>query len=308
MDRIALQTRKLTKRYKGRAVVNQLDLTVREGEIYGFLGPNGAGKTTTMRMILGLVLPDEGEIEVLGLDAVAHRQRALRNVGAVVEAPSFYLHLTARRNLRHLARLSGECSEQRIAEVLELVGLKHVADDAVGTFSFGMKQRLGIAQALIPKSKLILLDEPTNGLDPHGIKDTRELMRRLCRELGVTIFLSSHLLSEVEQVCDRVGIINNGTKILEDEVASLMKLESVLYVDVSEPARAAEALMQRGWECESIPGSNGAVTTLRVHLDSGDAAELNYCLVQAGVRVHRLLPSTHSLEELFVTITENLRR
>ena len=308
MSRIALKTCKLTKRYKDRAVVNQLDLTVNEGEIYGFLGPNGAGKTTTMRMILGLVLPEEGEIEVFGVDAVGHRQKALRNVGAVVEAPSFYLHLSARKNLRHLGRLSGACSEKRIEEVLDLVGLKHVADDPVGTFSFGMKQRLGIAQALIPDSKLVLLDEPTNGLDPHGIKDTRELMRRLCRDLKVTIFLSSHLLSEVEQVCDRVGIINLGQKILEDRVETLLKLESVIHVDVSDSSRATELLVARGWKCEPTGEANGEVRVLKVQGDAVTGADVNDCLVRAGIRVHRLLPATHSLERLFVTITENLRQ
>ncbi len=308
MNPVALQTRGLTKRYKGRAVVNQLELTVHAGEIYGFLGPNGAGKTTTMRMILGLVLPDEGEIEVAGQDAISHRLKALRQVGAVVEAPAFYLDLSARRNLMYLGGLSGACRRQRVEEVLELVDLHEVADEAVGTFSFGMKQRLGIAQALIPDSKLILLDEPTNGLDPHGIKDTRELMRRLCRDLGVTIFLSSHLLSEVEQVCDRVGIINQGQKILEDRVEALLKLEHVLYVEVGEPVRARELLSARGWQSEPAGNRNGATNMLKVQADSATAADVNTHLVQAGVRVHQLLPATHSLEQLFVTLTENLRR
>ncbi len=308
MSTVVLQTRKLTKRYKGRAVVNQLDLTVHADEIYGFLGPNGAGKTTTMRLILGLVLPDEGVIEVAGVDAILHRQRALRQVGAVVEAPSFYPDLSARHNLMHLGALSGDCRRPRVEEVLELVGLQHVADDRVGTFSFGMKQRLGLAQALIPDSKLVLLDEPTNGLDPHGIKDTRELMRRLCRDLGVTIFLSSHLLSEVEQVCDRVGIIDQGQKILEDRVAALLKLEHVLYVEVGDPAQAQGLLSARGWRCEPTGRHNGSTGRLKVHADSATAAEVNECLVRAGVRVHQLLPATHSLEQLFVTLTENLRR
>lgn len=251
----AILVRGLTKVYRGVAVVDKVDLRVERGEVYGFLGPNGAGKTTTIRMILGLVRPNAGTIEVFGEDAMRHRSRALRTVGAVVEAPRFYENLTARQNLWYLASLSGKISRQRLDEMLGLVDLLSVADKKVGTFSFGMKQRLGIAQALLPDNKLIFLDEPTNGLDPFGIKDTRDLIQRLSKQHGVTVFLSSHLLTEVEKVCDRVGIIDHGKKLLEDKTESLVKTNSHanLVVKAETGERAKAVLEEAGIEAELQP-------------------------------------------------------
>jgi len=219
-SRWALETSGLTRSYGSHVVVQDLDLRVARGDIYGFLGPNGAGKTTTMRMVLGLIGRDRGEVRIFGnSDPVAARA----GVGGIVEAPRFYPYLSGIENLRILAAYSGGCSEQRIRHLLELVRLAERAEDHVKTYSLGMKQRLGIAQALLGSPGLLLLDEPSNGLDPRGMKEVRELILKLCREEGVTVFVSSHLLSELDMLCSRIGIIQDGRKIAEGTTAELLQ-------------------------------------------------------------------------------------
>jgi ABC-type multidrug transport system ATPase subunit len=254
--------------YRGVTVVNHLDLRVERGEVYGFLGPNGAGKTTTIRMILGLARATEGTVDVFGVNALTQRTRALRRVGAVVEAPIFYENFTARQNLKYLSSLSGEISQSKMEEVLKLVDLADVGEKRVGAFSFGMKQRLGIAQALLPANELIFLDEPTNGLDPHGIKEMRDLLHRLSKEQGVTVFLSSHLLTEVERVCDRVGIIDHGKKILEDRTDTLLKTDSRthLVIRTEEVERAQAALAEAGVAVEAVQKQRRSLEDLFVKL------------------------------------------
>jgi len=216
----ALQVRGLTRSYGRKAVVQSLDLQVEAGDIYGFLGPNGAGKTTTMRMILGLIRADAGTVSIFGdADPVAGR----RHLGGIVESPRFYPYLSGRDNLRVLAAYGPPVTPARIEELLSLVQLGERAKDQVKTYSLGMKQRLGIAQALLAQPKLLMLDEPVNGLDPAGMKQVRELIRRLRDEEGLTVFVSSHLLHDVEQLCDRIGIIQDGTKIVEGAVAELVE-------------------------------------------------------------------------------------
>src|SRR5437763_9551455 len=210
MKQPVLQAEALTKRYRHRVVVDQLSLTVEAGDVFGFLGQNGAGKSTTIRMALGLVRPTSGRVTVLGYDMSRQPLRALRRMGAIIEAPAFYENFSGRQNLRMLAAMSGGAEQKRIEMVLELVGLSKRARDPVRVYSHGMRQRLGIAQALLPNPEFIILDEPTDGLDPQGLCEVRELIRRLRDELGLTVMLSSHLLHEVEQICNRVAIIDEG--------------------------------------------------------------------------------------------------
>jgi len=219
-DTLALETRGLTKSYSGKAVVADLDLQVRPGCIYGFLGPNGAGKTTTMRMILGLISRDAGTVRLFGDDdPIAGR----RHLGGIVEGPRFYEYLSGMENLRILASYGPEASDDELRELLALVRLADRAEDRVKTYSLGMKQRLGIAQALLSRPKLLLLDEPTNGLDPAGMKEVRELIRSMQTERGLTVFVSSHLLAEVELLCDEVGIIQEGRKVADGRVDELIE-------------------------------------------------------------------------------------
>lgn len=216
----ALEVAGLTRRYSGKPVVDDLDLSVAPGDIYGFLGPNGAGKTTTMRMILGLIRRDAGSVSIFGeSDPVAARAQ----IGGIVEGPRFYPYLSGAENLRIFAAYSGGATEARITELLELVRLGDRREDRVATYSLGMKQRLGIAQALLSRPRLLLLDEPTNGLDPAGMREVRGLIGRLREEEGLTVFVSSHLLWEIQELCTRVGIIQDGRKVAEGETADLLQ-------------------------------------------------------------------------------------
>jgi ABC-type multidrug transport system ATPase subunit len=216
----ALETSGLTRTYGSHVVVKNLDLRVAKGDIYGFLGPNGAGKTTTMRMILGLIARDAGEVRIFGdVDPIAGRRR----LGGIVEGPRFYPYLSGIENLRIFAAYTGGASEQRLSELLALVRLADRAKDLVRTYSLGMKQRLGIAQALLNSPGLLLLDEPSNGLDPKGIKEVRELIIRLRDEEGLTVFVSSHVLSELDKLCTRIGIIQDGQKIAEGTTEELVE-------------------------------------------------------------------------------------
>lgn len=220
MTEPALKIAGLTRSYGGKVVVDNLDLQVEVGDVYGFLGPNGAGKTTTMRMILGLIGRDAGTVKLFGLDdPIASRAR----LGGIVEGPKFYPYLSGRENLRVFAAYSGGVPESRIDELLERVRLRDRAGDAVRTYSLGMRQRLGIAQALLARPSLLLLDEPTNGLDPHGQKEVRDLIGELREAEDLTVFISSHLLFEIEALCTRVGIIDNGRKIAEGTTEELLE-------------------------------------------------------------------------------------
>ena len=289
----------LTKRFGRRVAVDGLDLEVGRGQIFGFLGPNGAGKSTTIRMLLGLLRPNGGEAWVLGARVPAERLRVGARVGAMVESPAFYDYLSGRRNLELLARLSGGCDRARIDETLELVGLRDRQHDRVGGYSHGMRQRLGIAQALLPKPELIILDEPATGLDPQGLVEVRELMRHLRDEEGMTIFLSSHLLHEVEMICTEVGVVSEGKLIRHGTVADLLARSTAQAdVRVDDVPRAVQVAQTLPY----VTGTEARDGWLRVTLSGDLIADLNRDFVGAGLRVSALAPARSSLEEIYLTL------
>ena len=301
----ALVTRGLTKRYRDVNVVDGLDLSVDRGELYGFLGPNGAGKTTTIRMALGLIFPTGGEVELLG-ERVSGRAAALRRTGAMIEEPAFYKFLSGRRNLEAFARAGGDGGEvkrrlSRIDDVLALVGLARAASKRVKAYSQGMRQRLGIALALLGEPEMLVLDEPTNGLDPAGMREVRQLLRRLADD-GTTVFVSSHLLAEVEAMCDRVGVLSRGKLIAEGPPGNLRGGGEHLRIEVDDPQRAAGVL--RG--LPEVEPAAGEGRILRVRLDgAATAAGVNAALVSAGVGVGALMPERDSLEDVFLSLVED---
>jgi ABC-type multidrug transport system ATPase subunit len=291
----AVETKKLTKRYgSGVLAVDGLDLTVRRGEVYGFLGPNGAGKTTTLRVLLGLIKPTSGTARVLGKEPGS--PTSLSRVGALVESPAFYPYLSGRDNLRVLARYSS-VPRPRIEEVLETVELSARAKDKFRSYSLGMKQRLGVAAALLKDPDLLILDEPTNGLDPKGMTDMRELIRGLGQGEH-TVLLSSHLLAEVEQICDRIGVIHRGKLVAEGNLAKLRSRKG-LYVR-AEPLEQARQTAQRFAGVAEVTVADGM---LLLPIDPGRAAEINAKLVGAGLSVSELRLAERSLEEVFLELT-----
>ncbi len=299
-DEPILQTFNLSKRYKKRWAVRDLNLTVRRGEIFGFLGPNGAGKSTTIRMILSLVKPTAGRVELFGRPLHRNRASVLKRAGGLVEAADFYLYLPARRNLEIVAALRGDHSSGDIDRVLDIVGLLGRAGDAVKTYSHGMKQRLGIAQALLGNPELVVLDEPTSGLDPQGIKEVRELIQRLSQAGTVTVFLSSHLLSEIEQTATSMAIINQGSLVVQGSVAELLASgPSVIRFDARPRDRALEIL-------KASPLVDTATVVepyIQCSVRREAAAALTRDLVESGIAVHAVIPR-RSLEEYFLSITE----
>ncbi|MCK6527549.1 ABC transporter ATP-binding protein [Myxococcota bacterium] len=301
---LALETRDLTRSYRGRAVVAGLDLAVEEGAVYGFLGPNGAGKTTTIRMIAGLIRPDRGSVRIFG---ESHRVRRLAHVGGIVESPALYPYLTGHETLRVLAAATPGVDRRRIDEVLDVVRLRDRARDRVSTYSLGMKQRLGIAQALMGRPRLLLLDEPTNGLDPAGIREMRELVGELNREHRLTVFVSSHILAEVSQMCDRVGIVQSGRLVAQGEVEALLRGGDLVEVRIQVDDLAAGRRVLQGLPWAEDRGESPAGEWV-VHLRGGDAATLNRALVQAGIGVSSLVPQRMSLEDFFIQVTGGARQ
>ena len=294
---LVIETTELTKRYGERVVaVDGLNLRVRRGEVYGFLGPNGAGKTTTLRMLLGLVRPTSGSALVLG--ATPGSPAGLAGIGALVETPSLYPFLSGRDNLGVLARHAG-VPAARVEVVLEEVELTEWAADRVSTYSLGMKQRLGVAAALIKDPQLLILDEPTNGMDPAGMAEMRTFIRVLGRG-GRTVLLSSHLMTEVEQICDRVGVIRAGRLVGEGTVHELRGRESLRVR--AQPLDAAERLLATLPEVEDVAAVDGG---LRVTADPAVPAAINQALVQAGIAVSELRPEQASLEEVFLELTQS---
>ena len=295
---VVLRTVGLTKRYGRLTAVQELALEVQRGRVYGFLGPNGAGKTTAISLILGLLRPTAGHAEILGLDGRTHLSEALHRVGAVVEGQAYYPLLSARENLRIWAALYGDSAEQRIDEMLDLVGLAGRARDRVRTYSQGMKQRLGLAAALLHDPELLVLDEPTNGLDPAGMREFRDLIKELGRR-GKTVFVSSHLLGEVEQMCDDVGIVKSGRLLTEGEVATLLRRGEALEMQVTDVPRAIAILGAIDWV--------GAVTRsgerLVVDAPRERAAELSRALAEQQVYLAELRPREGSLEDFFLEVT-----
>jgi len=299
-DAAPVAARALVKRYGKLVAVDNVDLTVERGDVFGYLGPNGAGKTTSLRMLLGLIRPTSGESRLFGCDPLADGAKALRGVAGFVEGPRFYPYLSGRRNLRLLADLDGDGAKSRIEEVLELVELRDRADDKVGGYSHGMRQRLGIASSLLRAPRLLLLDEPTTGLDPAGMRDMRALVKRLAAE-GITILLSSHLLAEVEELCNRVAIIRSGRIVYEGTLVDLKATAASSYrLRTTDPERArAVCVAQNGIGDVVVEESD-----LRFTSDEETVATLSLALGQAGIGITALVPETASLEELFLGLTE----
>ncbi len=298
---VVLATHGLTKVFDGIVAVDDLDLSVRRGDVFGFLGPNGAGKTTTIRMIFGLIYPTSGHVEVLDHRVPEDRREALRHIGGFVEVPAFYGNMSARRNLRLMGRLNHVNDEKRIDEVLDSVGLLERADSKVADYSHGMKQRLGIANALLHRPELIILDEPTSGLDPQGMKDVRELIRALGAG-GTTVFLSSHLLHEIEQICNRAVIIHKGRVIVEGPVAELRPASSAVKVLTSDQERA-HAVIAALVGPQAVVGDEGY---LLVEGSDGMVREMVRRLVAEGLGVDAVIPAREQgLEDYFLGLTQS---
>jgi ABC-2 type transport system ATP-binding protein len=298
----AIEARGLSKRFRSLVAVERVDLDVAEGSIFGFIGPNGAGKTTTLRMLLGLIAPTSGSARIFGRDVERDFKRAIQPVGALIEGAAFYPFLSARRNLALFGGISGQRSSDRIEQVLHQVGLAGRADERVAGYSQGMRQRLGIALALLERPRLLVLDEPTNGLDPQGSREIRDLVRRVRDEEGTTVVLSSHLLAEMEGICDRVAIIARGRILCEgrlDEVIGADDARLVLSPRAGDEARAVRLLHDRfGIEAERLPCG-----ALEFDRGGHDAADLNRALVEAGVGVAGLAARRRTLEQAFIELT-----
>ncbi|MGI5133869.1 ABC transporter ATP-binding protein [Streptomyces sp. CA-106110] len=298
-----LETAGLTKRFGDRDAVAGLDLQVPAGCAFGLLGPNGAGKTTLIRMVLGLTQPTSGTVRLLGLPMPAGRGRALAGVGAIVEEPRFHLHLTGRENLLVAAAVRDPSASGRVEGTLQRVGLTDRADDRVGDYSLGMRQRLGIARCLLSDPALLILDEPMNGLDPSGILQMRHLIGSLVDE-GRTVVVSSHLLDEVEKTCDLVAIMDRGRLLAAGPVTQIAHEGKQVLVGCDDQERAVTVLRQHAVAAQTVPGTDGL---LRVTPAPGvTVAEVNRCMVEAGIAVERLEPVRATLEERFLEITSRL--
>ncbi len=302
MSETALHTEELTKRFGARTAVDRLTMRVERGDIYGFLGPNGAGKSTTLRMLLGLVRPTSGVIKFPVRGSNWEYLRARSRVGAIIETPAFYEDFSGRRNLQLLASLSGGVPKKRVEEVLDIVELRDRAQDPVKVYSYGMRQRLGIAQALLPTPDLIILDEPTNGLDPQGIQQTRSLIRRLRDEMKLTVLLSSHLLTEIEQLCNRVGIIHEGRLLYEGGPEALVAQTNLYKVRVDDLSRAFELLTRES----SVTVSRNGNSFLHIDADAESIPAVNALLVGHGIKVYELRPTQETLEEAFLRLTKTV--
>jgi ABC-type multidrug transport system ATPase subunit len=301
---LALATRALTKSYGSRRALDGLDLTVPTGVVYGFLGPNGAGKTTTMRLLTGLLRPDGGTIEMLGRPFSRSNRHRLFDVGALVESPSFYPYLSGKENLRALASAGPRTPRGRIDEVLEIVGLRDRASDKVSRYSLGMKQRLGIAGALLGDPQLLLLDEPANGLDPAGIVAMRETLRHLAA-IGKTVFVSSHRLAEVQPLADDVGIIAAGRLVREGSMKELLAGEGIVRVRVApEQVAAAAAALAGLVQPDHVVASTAEPGWLTVQIAPDRTAEVNRTLATASIYASGL-ESGNDLEELFLSLTHD---
>jgi len=300
---IILSTKKLTKKFKTVTAVQDLNICVQRGDIFGFLGPNGSGKSTTIRMILGLIKPTSGEISIFDKPLKRNRVSLLKRIGALVEKASFYEYLSARKNLHIFASLTRSNPDSKdIDRVLDIVALLSRGDDKVKTYSQGMKQRLGVAQALLGGPELIILDEPTAGLDPEGIKDIRRLIIQLA-DRGLTVFLSSHLLHEIEQMCTNMAIVNKGELIVQGGVTELLRSENNIYsVKTDRPAEAAAVLRPEKW-VESLEISSG---TIEVKIQEKQVPQMTRLLVQSGFQIFAVQPR-RSLEDYFLSLlgTEN---
>lgn len=300
-----LEVKNVYKKLGKREIIKGISFSVKEGEIFGFLGPNGAGKTTTIRMLVGLIAANKGSISIAGYDIEKQREKALNEVGAVVENPEMYIYLSGRENLMQIARVR-KISKQTVQEIIELVNLKDRIDDKVRKYSLGMKQRLGLAAALIAKPKLLILDEPTNGLDPTGILDFREIVKKAAKEHNTAVFVSSHILSEVQELCDTVAFINNGEiQAIESITGGTVKNDTETLVLVTrEPKNALDILS----EMEIIRSVSMDVNTFNIVAKNDSSPEIVSKLVQSGIDIKEIYKKHKGLEERYMELVEGGRR
>lgn len=300
---LVVQFQHATKRIGKKTIVDDLSFDIPAGEVFGFLGPNGAGKTTTIRMMVGLIKISQGDILIKGHSITKDFNKAIRNVGAIVENPDLYKYLTGYQNLKHYARMVPGVAKARIEEIVDIVGLKDRIYDKVKTYSLGMRQRLGIAQALLHRPSLLILDEPTNGLDPAGIHELRNYLKRLAHEEGVAVFVSSHLLSEMELMCDRVGVLQNGKLVRIQSIQDFIHSGSSHVCVTIEPSQIEQA--------KRLIATLNKVTLpvrqpgqLLIPLNKDEIPTVNKLLMQAGIQVYSIQVQEQSLEEKFLEITE----
>ncbi|PHE27516.1 bacitracin ABC transporter ATP-binding protein [Bacillus pseudomycoides] len=295
-----IKTINLTKIYGKQKSVDNVNINVNQGEIYGFIGRNGAGKTTTIRMLLGLIKPTSGKIEIFGEDFFQHQKEILRRIGSIVEVPGFYENLTAKENLLINAKIIGVHKKNAIEEALEIVGLEHETKKLVGKYSLGMKQRLGIARTLLHYPELLILDEPTNGLDPIGIKEMRKLIKSLAQERNITILISSHILAEVEQLVDRMGIIHEG-KLLEETSLDALRRTNRKYLEfqVNNDNKAAMLLEKQFHIFDYEVHDEG---NIRVYSHFGQQGQINRTFVRDDIEVLKIMMSEDKLEDYFTKL------
>lgn len=305
MNQAVLTLNRVSKVIKGKTIIDDISMNVYPGEVFGFLGPNGAGKTTTIRMIVGLTRPSAGTIHIDGSDVHQEFTAAIGRVGAIIENPELYTYFTGYQNLKHFARMSDmDIHEQKIAEIVQVVGLEGRIDEKVKTYSLGMKQRLGLAQALLHDPKLLILDEPTNGLDPAGIRELRGYLRRIAKERRLAVFVSSHLLGEMQLLCDRIGIIRHGqllrTEAIEDLLTSKQQTDS--YVLDVNPIDEAIRVLQS--EHPNVRGEQGR---LHLSLSRNQLPRVIRQLVNEQIDIYQVEEAKRTLEETFLEMTEESR-
>lgn len=294
---VTLAVENLKKSIKRKEIIKNISFKLHKGEVFGFLGPNGAGKTTTIRMLVGLIKPTSGRITICGKDLQKNFSEAIRHIGCIVENPELYTYLSGRENLEYFLRMLKGVPESRIDETVKLVRLENRINDKVSTYSLGMKQRLGIAQALLSNPEVLILDEPTNGLDPMGIREMREFIRFLAEKEGLTVLVSSHLLSEIQLMCDRVAIMSKGKILKVDSVSSLLTEKERVVWHAEPEDRARKVLSKRA---EILPDAAGRLVTA----NDGDISKWNKALVEEGIDVKGIDVKLPSLEDLFIELTE----
>ena len=297
-----LEVNSLKKKLGKREIIKDISFSIKEGEIFGFLGPNGAGKTTTIRMLVGLIAPNEGDISICGESLLKNKEKALKNVGAVVENPELYKYLSGRENLMQIARIR-RVSKEEVEKLIKLVGLEERINDKVGKYSLGMKQRLGLAAALIGNPKLLILDEPTNGLDPSGILDFREIVKNAAKERGMAVFISSHILSEVQNLCDRVAFINGGViKSVEDIKDNNVKteLDSMNLIIDGDINRAIEVLNA----IKSVKSAKVMEDSIHLLLNAGTTNEMLKVLIDKNIQIEEIYKDRNGLEQRYMELVE----
>ena len=297
-----LEVKSLKKTLGKREIIKDISFSIKDGEIFGFLGPNGAGKTTTIRMLVGLIAPNKGDISICGESLLKNKEKALKNVGAVVENPELYKYLSGRENLMQIARIR-RVSKEEVEELLKLVGLEDRINDKVGKYSLGMKQRLGLAAALIGNPKLLILDEPTNGLDPSGILDFREIVKKAAREKGMAVFISSHILSEIQNLCDRVAFINDGViKSVEDIKDNNVetRLDSMTLTISGDLNKAVNILN----EVKSVNNAEVADENIHLLLDSGKLNDVLKVLINNDIKIEEIYKDRNGLEQRYMELVE----